>query len=165
MTDVSDAGEPAATAAGGPPAPPRPRWWVGLSIFIGGVLGGVLTVGLLNAGTPEFGAAGTPTATPTLDPPFDGSVPVTASARVNAACLRVINEAQDVYTILTGLDEAVTDVDLQQLDEIVRRLQPLEPRLERDLRDCQVDPDIAGSSPGTPTAQPTAPTATASPTR
>lgn len=119
----------------------RSRWWLMVAVFVGGVLVGVLTVGLLNATTPEFLAQGPGGAAPTSAAGPSGSepVPVTAQARVNAACLRVINEAQDVHTILTDVDDAVTDVDLQQLDDIVRQLQPLQPRLQRDLQACRVD--------------------------
>ena len=77
---------------------------------------------------------------------------------MNAACLRVINEAQDVSTVLTGVDDAVTDVDLQQLDDIVRQLQPLEQRLRRDLRDCRVDSGVViGEDPGLPAPSPPQP--------
>jgi hypothetical protein len=85
---------------------------------------------------------------------------VVAEARVNAACLAVINEAQDMYTVLTGLGQAVSDVDLQQLDDIVRRLQPIEARLGQDLQRCRVDTGIVtnpteGSAPETSAPQPT----------
>ncbi len=87
--------------------------------------------------------------------------PVVAEAQVNAACLRVINEAQDVYRIISGLDEAASDVDLQRLDDIVRRRQPIEPRLARDLQACRVatrlhDQPTANPSSAAPTVpQPT----------
>ena len=45
-----------------------------------------------------------------------------AQAPVNATCLRVINEAQGVSVILTGLPDAVPDAGLQQRDDIFRRL-------------------------------------------
>lgn len=111
---------------------------------------GILTVGLLNATTPEFaaGAASSPGASAS-EPPSTGSVPVTAQAQVNAACLRVINEAQDVYTTLQALEQAVTDVNLQQLDDMVRGLQPIQPRLARDLQGCRVDTEVTVSTPGT----------------
>jgi hypothetical protein len=63
--------------------------------------------------------------------------------------------AQDAYTVLTGLDEAVTDVDLQALDDIVRRLQPIEARLGRDLQACQVDTRVITEPTGPVTPQPT----------
>jgi hypothetical protein len=130
--------------------PHRTRWWLGVAAFVGGVLVGILIVGLLNVTTPDFLTQWPGEAAPTA--PAGGSdadpVPVTAQARVNAACLRVINEAQDVAAVLSGVDDAVTDVDLQQLDDIVRRLQPLQPRLEQDLQACRVDTSI-GTDPGT----------------
>ena len=56
------------------------------------------------------------------------SVPGAASAEVNAACVRVINEAHDVSVILSEVGPAASEVDLQQLDDIVRRLQSIQPR-------------------------------------
>jgi hypothetical protein len=50
----------------------------------------------------------------------------------------VINDAQDMYAVLTALPEAVADVDLQQLDDIVRSLQPIV---------AQLGPETAGSIP------------------
>ncbi|RCK68618.1 hypothetical protein DT076_15445 [Desertihabitans brevis] len=148
-------------------APDRPRWWLGLVLFVAGVVVGVLAVGLLNTTTPDFGGTAGSGATPEEPAPAPtGGVPVVARAEVNAACLRVINEAQDVYNVLQGVDEAVVDVDLQQLDDMVRRLQPIQPRLARDLGDCRVDseavlptPSAAPSAPpssgGTPLPSPT----------
>jgi hypothetical protein len=123
----------------------RLRWWVAGITFVVGFVFGIIAVGLLRLFTPEFGTQAGPgggTAPPTLAPTPGGTVPVVAEARVNAACLAVINEAQDMYVILTGLDEAVIDVDLQALDDIVRRLQPIEARLGRDLQRCDVDTDV-----------------------
>jgi hypothetical protein len=145
----------------------RLRWWVAGITFVAGFVLGVIAVGLLNLGTPEFAAQAGPgagTAAPTtVAPSPGGSVPVVAEARVNAACLAVINEAQDMYAVLTGLDEAITDVDLQALDDIVRRLQPIEARLGRDLQRCEVDTGIitnptetAPPEPGTPQPSPSA---------
>lgn len=134
----------------------RLRWWVAGITFVVGFVFGVIAVGLLNVTTPSFGTAGGPGSTSTVGGPTPGgSVPVVAEARVNAACLAVINEAQDVYTVLTGLDEAVTDVDLQALDDIVRRLQPIEARLGRDLQNCRVDTSVATEPTDAATPQPT----------
>jgi hypothetical protein len=143
----------------------RLRWWVAAITFVGGVVVGVLAVGLLSAGTPVFGSGGpgggaAPTSSRAPGP--DG-VPVVAQAQVNAACLSVINEAQDTYTVLTDVSEAAADVDLQQLDDIVRRLQPIEARLSQDLPDCEVDTSVqAGPSSG---GSPQATTPEPSPTR
>jgi hypothetical protein len=156
-TDASS--EPAARVA-----PRRSRWWVAAITFVAGVVVGVLAVGLLNVGNPPFPGSDEQRATGTSSVPGGGqTVAVTAQAEVNAACLRVINAAQDVYSILTGVDEAASDLDLQQLDDIVRRLEPVEPRLAQGLRDCRVQTAIAGQQPTSPPSRPltTSPTATA----
>lgn len=140
------------------------RWWVAAVTFVAGVVAGVLAVGLLSSGTPDFGAAGEngPSAAATQAVPTGvETAGVTGTAEVNVACLRVINEAQDVYTILTGVDQAVQDVDLQQLDDIVRQLQPVEPRLQRDLLDCRVSANVDTGPSGGPA--PTNPVVTLAP--
>ena len=146
----------------------RLRWWIAGITFVVGFVFGIIAVGLLRLGTPEFGAqrgSGAATAAPTLAPTPGGTVPVVAEARVNAACLAVINSAQDMYIILTGLDEAVTDVDLQALDDIVRRLQPIETRLGQDLPRCEVDTGIATNPTGTAPSDTGPPQPSPSPTR
>ena len=144
---------PSAAGAPVPRLPPRRPWWVLLGVFVGGLVVGVLLVGLLDAGTPDFVTQSQESA-PTASAGPSAGVEVAAQARVNAACLRVINEAQDVYSALTGLDEAVTDVDLTALDDIVRRLQPVEPRLARDLRACEVVVEEGAPSAGAPAPSP-----------
>ena len=146
------------TRAGG-----RWPWWVAAITFVVGLVVGVIAVGLLSSGKPDFptaaGSAGSPD---TRTSPF----PTTAgaSAEVNASCLQVINEAQELYNILNGVGEAAADVDLQRLDDIVRQLQPIQPRLQRDLQNCNVNTGV-GSAPGpsAPTPTPTVPQTT--PTR
>jgi hypothetical protein len=147
----------------------RLRWWVAGITFVVGFVFGVIAVGLLSLGTPEFGTQAGPGAGPapptTLAPSPGGTVPVVAEARVNAACLAVINEAQDMYLVLTGLDEAITDVDLQALDDIVRRLQPIEARLGRDLRSCEVDTGVVTNPTQSAPPEPSTPQPSASVTR
>jgi hypothetical protein len=90
----------------------------------------------------------------------------------------VINEARDVATILSEVGPAITSVNLQQLDDIVRRLQSIQGRLDNDLRDCRVEAEVSGtpstvpsassSEPSTSSLEPSAspiPLPTASPTR
>ncbi len=166
MTDSSDLSAPQDSSP--PEQVARVRWWVAGLTAVGGLLLGVLITGLLVGTTPDFGSASPQagqTAAPGNPQPTE-AVPVTAQARVNAACLRVINDAQDVYRVIGGVGEAAADVDLQRLDDIVRRLQPLEARLERDLLACRVDTSIdssAGASPAAPI--PTVPQPSSSPTR
>jgi hypothetical protein len=171
MSSPSDPGDQAATAR--PVHTRRLRWWVAGITFVAGFVFGVLAVGLLNATTPDFGGGTRPGGAPapsSLAPTPGGSVPVVAEARVNAACLAVINDAQDMYAVLTTLPEAASDVDLQQLDDIVRRLQPIEARLGPDLQNCRVDTSVVTNptdtaSPQGGTPQPIDPQPTATPTR
>jgi hypothetical protein len=138
----------------------RSRWWIAVLTFVVGVAVGVLVVGLLDTSTPDFTPA--PSAPPTTTSPTGSqSVPAAASAQVNAACLRVINEAQDVTTIVSEVGPAITAVNLQQLDDIVRRLQSVQARLDDDLRHCKVEAQVNR----TPTAVPSPlSTSSASPT-
>jgi hypothetical protein len=70
-----------------------------------------------------------------------------------------------MYTVLTGLEQAVTDVDLQQLDDIVRRLQPIEARLGQDLQRCEVETDVVTNPTGGGTSEPSTPQPSPSATR
>ena len=149
----------------------RSRWWIAALTFVAGVAIGVLIVGFLNMSTSDFPAAqSAPSTSPS--PVVGQSEPAAASAQVNAACLRVINHAQDVATILSEVGPAITAVNLQQLDDIVRRLQSIQTRLEVDLRNCKVNAEVnstptAAPSPLStvnPSASPT-PLPTASPNR
>lgn len=133
------------------------RWWLPVGTFVAGVAVGVVGLGLLS---------GSPAASTSTGQERSGSartvpttVPVTATARVNEACLRVINDAQAVYSVLSGTGQLEPDVDLQQVDDLVRRLEPLQPRLEQDLPACQVSiaepPVTPGPVPPTGTPAPT----------
>lgn len=141
----------------------RGLWWK-ILLFAGGVLVGVLGVGLLDATTPDFATAQASAGTVPAAGRPGSPVPAGAEARVNAACLGVINEAQDVYAVLGDLGQALDDVDLTALDDIVRRLQPIEPRLGRDLTGCQVDTSVTSGSTPAPTEPPTDPVPTTAPT-
>jgi len=136
------------------------RWWIPVLTFILGGVVGVLTVGLLGITTTDFLSSQTPTPPATPSPTGNQSVPVAASAQVNAACLRVINDAQDVSIMLSEVGPAASTVNLQQLDDIVRRLQSIQPLLKRDLADCRVEPSTGGTPsaepPTSPTPEPTA---------
>ncbi|MGH3338992.1 MAG: hypothetical protein ACRDPL_09215 [Propionibacteriaceae bacterium] len=131
------------------PSQRRSRWWIAVLTFVAGVVVGVLIVGFLYKSTPDSPAA--LSAPPTSPSPADGQgAPAAASAQVNAACLRVINEAQDVAAILSEVGPAITAVNLQQLDDIVRRLQSIQTRLDEDLRDCKVDAEVNRTPTPTP---------------
>lgn len=131
----------------------RVPWWTAALIGMGGVLVGVLLVGVLSITNPAFvQETDEAVASAGPQPSGEGTIEVEAQAQVNAACLSVINSAQDVYSILSDTEEAVTDVDLRRLDDMVRRLDPIQQRLEKDLVACEIKTS-AGSSPG-PTTGP-----------
>ena len=119
-----------------------------MATFVLGVAVGLVAIGLLSPATPDFGVG--PSASPSPSGTAEPSrVPLVAVAQVNEACLRVINDAQDLSSILTGVNELGPDVDLERIDRLVRRLQPVEPRLNRDLAECQVDTSVSRTpSPG-----------------
>jgi hypothetical protein len=158
--------------ADGATMPPqrRSRWWIAVLTFVAGVVVGVLIVGFLSTSTPDRSADQSPS--PMTPSPTGGQSVPAASAQVNAACLRVINEAQDVATILSEVGPAITATNLQQLDDIVRRLQSIQARLDDDLRDCKVDAQVNETPTAVPsplsTVEPSVsptPLPTASPTR
>jgi len=137
------------------------RWVLALVTFLLGVGIGVLAVGLLSSGKPDFPTAGTPAATVTTTAePTSPAAGASAAAAVNPACLQVIDQAQEISNILSGVGQAGADVDLQRLDDIVRQLQPIQPQLVDSLKACQVDTSV-GSGPGE--APPQTPEPTESP--
>jgi hypothetical protein len=133
--------------------------WTKIVLFAAGLVVGVLVVGLLDVTTPDFVSASRAGSGGTVEPGpgQDRTVPPGAEVRVNAACLGVLNEAQDVYAVLGDLGRAVDEVDLMALDDVVRRLQPVEPRLARDLADCRVGAAVGGDPSTAPTAPLTTP--------
>lgn len=137
----------------------RSRWWTAAMAFVAGLAIGVVAIGLFPRETSDAPVTRGPAVPPATAGPLP-SVGSTTEARVNAACLRVINEAQQVYTIISGVGEATTDVDLRRLDNMVRQLQPLEPLLQRDLQACKVDTTVGSGSP-----TPTPPQTTGTPVR
>lgn len=137
------------------------RWVLATVTFILGVAVGVIAVGLLSSGKPDFPTIGPPAVSPTAT--SEATTPTagaSAVAQVNPACLEVISDAQRISRILSGVGDAAADVDLQRLDDIVRELQPIQTELERDLPACQVDTTVgSGAGPSnlpslTPTASP-----------
>lgn len=134
----------------------RVPWWAAALIGMGGLLVGVLLVGVLSVTNPSFvQEKDAAVADPAAQPSSQSTIEVEAQAQVNSACLRVINEAQDVFSILSDANQAVTEVDLKRLDDMVRRLDPIQQRLEQDLIDCEIKTS-AGSSPA-PGATPRVP--------
>ena len=127
-----------------PPGPPGGfrrvlRWWATAAAFLGGLLVGVLLTGLLSRGAPLPATDGGTAAPTSSEAPAPGTAGATGELVVNAACLRAINAAQDMLDVLQDLGEALSEFNAARLDEIVRRLQPLQQRLDENSDECQVE--------------------------
>jgi hypothetical protein len=136
--------------------------WLATGTFVLGLAAGVLLAGLLGQDPPvPTTAQGAPAAGAAA--PTNSDEP-TGGLEVDPACLLALNAAQDVAGTVDDLGAAAAALDAAQLDEVVRRLQPLQERLEVNTAACDAIASVpTGSAPATPTA-PGSPTAPASPT-
>jgi hypothetical protein len=122
-----------------------------------GLFAGALVVGLLAETDPPVAAR--------ADGPAAGEVPggdlpeggASAGFVVNGPCLGAVNAAQDAYLVMDDLGAAAAALDAARLDEVVRRLQPLQARLQDDLDACRVSTELAGGQPR-PAGAPASPT-------
>ena len=129
--------------------------WLAAGTFLLGLVAGVLLLGLL----------GTEPAAPTAQEAAAGPGPVgprtataegTGRVEVNAACLRAINAAQDIAAAVEDLGTAAAVLDAAQLDEVIRRLQPLQDRLQENTAECEATGTTPSeSAPGSATPSPT----------
>jgi hypothetical protein len=129
--------------AGTPPArwSPATGFRTGLVLAVVLVLGftlGAVAVGLLGDTPPPMtdGRAD-------VEAGNDGLVlgdldPDAGPYQVNEACLGAVNALQDAYATVDDLGQAAAALDAAQLDEVVRRLQPLQRQLETDIAACEV---------------------------
>ncbi len=157
--DAAEVGTPGTTTVPAPGGggwtswPAGARRWVLGGVFVGGLVVGMLATGVLADSSPVY--AGEPSAAAGDDRSGAGGLdevdPNAAQALVNQPCLRALNVAQDTLAAGAALGEAASVLDPAQLDEAVRRLQPLQSRLDVDLAACRVveveAPALGGSSP------------------
>jgi hypothetical protein len=129
--------------------------WLTLGTFVLGVVAGVLLLGLLGEDPPvspraQAVATGSAEASPAA--PADP----TGRVELNEACLRAINAAQDIAAAVDDLGAAAAALDAAQLDEVVRRLQPLQERLRENTAACEASGSVpTGSATSSMTAPPT----------
>lgn len=140
--------------------------WLATGTFVLGLAAGVLLVGLLGEDAPVATTAqGAVVSEPAAPPP--GPAEPTGPVVVNAACLRALNAARDIAATVDDLGAAAASLDAARLDEVVRRLQPLQQRLQAETAACEATGSVptGTAAPSAPTTPPTTPpTAPASPT-
>ncbi len=115
--------------------------------------GGDVTTEDLQALDEEIGAL-TERVTVLEDTPPSGSPGATASVHLSESCLAAIRDAEETYAAIDDIGAAARDLDAARLDEIIRALQPLQRRLEENLADCEVDPDVPAEITDGPTPSP-----------
>lgn len=157
---------PGAHRSAGPLAAVR-TGLVAAAALVVGLFAGAMAVGVLAEPAPAVAgndAGGElPGGVPGGDLPDGGA---SAAFRVNAPCIGAVNSAQDAYLVMDDLGEAAAALDAARLDEVVRRLQPLQARLQQNLDACEVTPEAGGdpvapadavppdsASPGEPAAE------------
>ena len=139
----------------GVPRPADRGWtgWLAAGAFVLGVVAGVLLLGLLGQDSPTAPA---PQGAAPAQGPGAGSAGETGRIEVNAACLRAINAAEDIGAAVEDLGSAAAVLDAAQLDEVIRRLQPLQDRLQENTAACEVTGSTPSETAGAePTASPT----------
>jgi hypothetical protein len=128
--------------------------WLAAGTFVVGLVAGALLGGLLGQDPPVAPTA--QEAQPTGAAPGSPPTGTADGTRVNAACLRAINAAQDIAATVDDLGAAAAALDAARLDEVIRRLQPLQQRLQENSADCEVaGPPTGGRTPTSPPASPT----------
>lgn len=126
-----------------------------LALVLGAVIGGGIVAvysGSDNVAVPT--PSGSAPANSSTSPSTSSAGPSPSSGanvQLSAACVRSVNDAQDAYTALSGLDKAVTSLDAQKLDAIVRQVQAVQRRLKADLPACHAGIQLpSGSTSPTP---------------
>ena len=155
MTQPAETPGPAPEDAGPDPgrsplAPVR-TGFVAAVVFVVGLAIGAVVAGLLGADpvvvrVSEGPVAGDAATGPTL-PAGDAA----AQFVVSGACLSAVNAAQDTLLLVDDVGRGAADLDAAALDETVRRLMPLQTRLQSGLEACRVATEISGGGTGEPT--------------
>lgn len=125
-----------------------------LALILGVVLGGAIVA--IYSGSDQVtvpaprpsGSPGSSTAQPATTPA--SSTSGGANVQLSAACVRAVNDAQNAYTALGGLDTAIQKVDLTKVDNIVRQVQVVQRRLKVDVPACHAGIQLPSQSPTPP---------------
>lgn len=127
-----------------------------VALIVGVVVGGAIVA--VYSGSNEVavpatsvsGSAGSPTAPGTT---ASATSPTGAPTCNSAPRVRAVNDAQDAYTAIGGLDAAVQKLDLTKVDGIIRQVQVIQRRLKVDVPACHAGIQLPSDSVRpTPTA-------------
>lgn len=127
--------------------------WLVAGVFVLGLLLGVAGTLVWGSTSPSFGPRAGRSATP--PPPSPSAVPAPGSGAevtVDAACLQAVRAAQSAASAIADAGDALATLDAARLDQLVRRLQPIQDQLRTDGAACHVAAATAGSSPAGPSA-------------
>jgi hypothetical protein len=148
--------KPPAAAAPSPARRGRARKWLAAAaIFAAGALTVGLPVGLLSGGSPT-GPGPEPSAAP-----GPGASGAAGQVTVNTSCIQAIRDAQTVRAQLNKLGRAAQQLNFGQLDQVIRKLEPIQNRLDADSRACRIVTQLPGGSQVT--SRPALPATPASP--
>ena len=151
-----------------PPKPPAPappsaarrerarKWLAAAAIFAAGALTVGLPVGLLSGGSPP--RRGPEPSAAATGPSASGAA---GQVTVNTSCIEAIHDAQTVRAQLNKLGQAAQQLNFGQLDQVVRKLEPIQNRLSADSRACRIVTQLPGGSQVT--SRPAVPATPASP--
>jgi len=130
-----------------PPASRQFTWlWLPVVLVVGILAGGVIVAVFDDSGSAQP-AAPRPTVTVTRAPSDGGSQ---ARVFVGTGCVKVINDAQQAYSLLAKLGAAVRDLNPGALEELVQKAQGVEQRLQHELHGCRATLQVPGSAMPTP---------------
>lgn len=121
-----------------------------VALIVGVVVGGVIVAvysGSDEVAVPATSVSGSAGSSTTPDTTTSGPSPTGgADVQLSAACVRAVNDAQDAYTAIGGLDAAVQKLDLTKVDGIIRQVQVIQRRLKVDVPACHAGIQLPSAS-------------------
>lgn len=155
MTQIPESPEPgpeqAAPGRSGSLLAPVRSGFVAAVAFVAGLAVGGVVAGLMAADPVVVRASEGPVAGDAATGPTLPAEDAAAQFVVSGACLSAVNAAQDTLLLVDDIGRGAAEFDAAALDETVRRLMPLQTRLQSGLDACQVAVDVSG---GTGTEEP-----------
>lgn len=123
-----------------------------IALVVGAVAGGVVVAVFSGddqvvVRTPSSASASAGSPTQHVTGSSGRSPSGSANVQLSSACVRVVNDAQDAYTALGGLENAVKTLNATKLDNIIRQVQQVRRHLAADLPKCHAGIELPSGSP------------------